>query len=51
MSSATWTSSSGDLGNQSDTDDIQDRIHFIEEYNRLAHKVRLAPAMVEGRLY
>ncbi len=41
-SSATWTSSSGDLGDQSDTIDVQDRFHFIEEYNRLAKKVGLS---------
>jgi hypothetical protein len=40
-SSDTWTSSSGDLGILSDTDDIDDRADFIQEYNRLAQKVGL----------
>lgn len=39
QSSATWTSSSGDLGGLSDTDKISDRESFVEEYNRLAIKV------------
>jgi hypothetical protein len=38
-SSATWTSSSGDLAGLSDTDDVQDRHEFVREYNRLAQKV------------
>lgn len=38
-SSATWTSSSGDLAGLSDTDDIQERDPFVQEYNRLARKV------------
>ncbi|KAK1981734.1 hypothetical protein LZ30DRAFT_555879, partial [Colletotrichum cereale] len=38
-SSATWTSSIGDLAMLSDTDEIQDRRMFIHEYNRLAKKV------------
>lgn len=38
-SSATWTSSSGDLAIVSDTDEIQDRQIFVREYNRLAKKV------------
>lgn len=38
-SSATWTSSSGDLACLSDTDDVQDRPEFAQEYNRLARKV------------
>ncbi|KAF6841777.1 RhoGAP domain-containing protein [Colletotrichum plurivorum] len=37
-SSVTWTSSSGDLAMFSDTDEIQDRRSFIQEYNRLAKK-------------
>jgi len=41
-SSATWTSSSGDLAGLSDTDDIQNRNHFVDEYNRLAKKVTIA---------
>ncbi|KAK1965941.1 hypothetical protein LY78DRAFT_75351 [Colletotrichum sublineola] len=38
-SSATWTSSMGDLAMLSDTDEVQDRRKFIQEYNRLAKKV------------
>jgi hypothetical protein len=37
--SNTWTSSDGDI--PSDQDEIDDRIVFIEEYNRLAIKVML----------
>lgn len=37
-SSATWTSSSGDLGGLSDTDEVGDRSEFVGEYNRLAAK-------------
>ena len=37
QSSATWTSNSGDL--ISDNDEIVNRDHFVEEYNRLAKKV------------
>lgn len=40
-SSITWTSSSGDLDMFSDTDEIQDRRDFVQEYNRLAKKVRV----------
>jgi len=40
QSSATWTCSSGDPVTLSDTDDIQDRPEFVQEYNRLASKVR-----------
>ena len=47
-SSATWTSSSGDLVNLSDTDDIQDRPEFVHEYNRLARKVGTPSAMDLG---
>jgi hypothetical protein len=39
-SSATWTTSTGDMGIVSDTDEIEDRNHFVDEYNRLAKKVR-----------
>lgn len=35
-SSNTWTSSSGGV---SDVDDTDDRMHFVEEFNRLAEKV------------
>lgn len=38
-SSATWTSTSGDLGGLSDTDEIGDRQELVEEYNRLSQKV------------
>lgn len=41
-SSATWTSTSGDLGGLSDTDEIGDRQDFVEEYNRIAKKVCFA---------
>lgn len=41
-SSATWTSTSGDLGGLSDTDEIGDRLDFVEEYNRIAKKVSFA---------
>lgn len=37
-SSATWTSSSGDVAGHSDTDDVEDRPEFVQEYNRLARK-------------
>jgi hypothetical protein len=39
-SSATWTTSSGDIGIFSVSDEIEDRVHFVDEYNRLAKKVR-----------
>lgn len=38
-SSATWTSSSGDLVDLSDTDDLEVRDEFVQEYNRVARKV------------
>lgn len=38
-SSRTWTTSSGELGLMSDTDELEDRILFVQEYNRLAKKV------------
>ncbi|EEY21431.1 conserved hypothetical protein, partial [Verticillium alfalfae VaMs.102] len=47
QSSATWTSSSGDLAMFSDTDEIEDRQHFVVEYNRLAKKVRLRLVSVQ----
>ncbi|RDA91810.1 hypothetical protein CP533_2833 [Ophiocordyceps camponoti-saundersi (nom. inval.)] len=42
-SSGTWTTSSGELGLLSDTDEVEDRAVFVHEYNRLAkkHGVRL----------
>ncbi|KJZ70247.1 hypothetical protein HIM_10361 [Hirsutella minnesotensis 3608] len=41
--SGTWTTSSGELGLLSDTDEVEDRSVFVHEYNRLAkkHGVRL----------
>jgi hypothetical protein len=39
-SSATWTSSSGDLVDLSDADDLEIRDEFVQEYNRVARKVR-----------
>ncbi|VUC24681.1 unnamed protein product [Clonostachys rosea] len=41
--SRTWTTSSGDLGLMSDTDEFDDRALVVQEYNRLAkkHGVRL----------
>lgn len=36
--SNTWTSSSGEI---SDTDDVDSRATFVEEYNKIANKVRL----------
>jgi hypothetical protein len=39
-SSRTWTTSSGGLGLMSDTDELGDRAVFVQEYNRLAQKVR-----------
>ncbi|KAK4242295.1 hypothetical protein C8A03DRAFT_11509 [Achaetomium macrosporum] len=41
--SATWTSSSGDLADLTDTDDIEVRSEFVEEYNRLARKPGQSP--------
>jgi hypothetical protein len=32
------------MGLMSDTDEIGDRLQFVEEYNRLARKVSLAPS-------
>ncbi|KAG9252881.1 uncharacterized protein F5Z01DRAFT_624792 [Emericellopsis atlantica] len=50
-SSHTWTTSSGELGFLSDTDELNDRTWFIEEYNRLAkkHNVRLLVVSDFGR--
>lgn len=39
-SSATWTSSSGDFADLSDADDLEIRDEFVQEYNRVAKKVR-----------
>ncbi|KUI71714.1 putative Rho-GTPase-activating protein 6 [Cytospora mali] len=41
QSSATWTSTSGDL--VSDTDEIDNRGAFVDEYNRLARKYGVRP--------
>lgn len=38
-SSRTWTTSSGELGLLSDTDEVDDRSGYVQEYNRLAKKV------------
>lgn len=38
-SSKTWTTSSGEQGLMSDTDELEDRALFVQEYNRLARKV------------
>jgi hypothetical protein len=38
-SSATWTSSSGDINLVSEVEEIDDRERFVDEYNRLAKKV------------
>lgn len=38
-SSATWTTSTGDIGVFSDSEEIDDRAAFVDEYNRLAKKV------------
>lgn len=43
-SSATWTTSSGEMGIFSETDEVEDRSPFVDEYNRLAKKVRFLPA-------
>jgi hypothetical protein len=37
QSSNTWTTSSGEV--LSDLDDVEDRVYFVQEYNRLAKKV------------
>jgi hypothetical protein len=37
--SATWTSSSGDLADLSEADDVEVRDDFVQEYNRVAKKV------------
>ncbi|KAH6640852.1 hypothetical protein F5144DRAFT_484371 [Chaetomium tenue] len=42
-SSATWTSSSGDLANLSDADDLEIRDEFVQEYNRVARKPGQSP--------
>ncbi|KAM3551106.1 hypothetical protein ARSEF4850_008038 [Beauveria asiatica] len=40
FSSHTWTSTSGDIGLLRDADEVEDRAVFVQEYNRLAKKVR-----------
>lgn len=37
--SRTWTTSSGELGLVNDSDEPEDRVAFVQEYNRLAKKV------------
>lgn len=39
-SSATWTSSSCDMGNVTDLDEADSRPEYIQEYNRIAAKVQ-----------
>jgi hypothetical protein len=41
-SSRTWTTSSGELGVMSDTDEVDDMTVYVQEYNRLASKVRVS---------
>lgn len=49
-SSRTWTTSSGDFGLLSDTDQVDDRGVFVQEYNRLAKKVHdSSGAQTDGR--
>ncbi len=43
-SSSTWTASSGDPELLKETEQFQDRSMFIQEYNRLAGKVRTDPS-------
>ncbi|CAG9995946.1 unnamed protein product [Clonostachys byssicola] len=47
--SRTWTTSSGDLGLMSDTDEFDDRALVVQEYNRLAKKKKIEPAVPEKR--
>ncbi|KAK1504991.1 RhoGAP domain-containing protein [Colletotrichum abscissum] len=47
-SSVTWTSSVGDLALLSDTDEIQDRRIFVQDYNRLAKKQGIRVLSVDG---
>jgi hypothetical protein len=44
--SGTWTSSSGDLADLSDADDVEVRDEFVQEYNRVAKKVGSALLVV-----
>ncbi|KAK8857077.1 RhoGAP domain-containing protein [Apiospora arundinis] len=37
-SSTTWTSSSGDCGINSEDEEVEDRVPFLDEYNKLAKK-------------
>ncbi|KLU88751.1 hypothetical protein MAPG_07735 [Magnaporthiopsis poae ATCC 64411] len=46
-SSNTWTSSSADMALLSDTDEVEDRTWFVEEYNRLASKYGIRPLAPE----
>ncbi|PNY29307.1 Rho-GTPase-activating protein 6 [Tolypocladium capitatum] len=47
-SSGTWTTSSGELGFLSDTDEVEDRAIYIHEYNRLAKKARYPRPLWHG---
>ncbi|KAF7560495.1 hypothetical protein G7046_g3638 [Stylonectria norvegica] len=47
-SSKTWTTSSGEMGLLSDTDEVEDRSLALLEYNRLAKKHGLRLMVVEG---
>ncbi|UKZ72537.1 hypothetical protein TrVFT333_000167 [Trichoderma virens FT-333] len=44
--SRTWTPSSGGLNLPSGTDETQNRVHFVEMYNRLASKNGVRPLVV-----
>lgn len=46
-SSCTWTTSSDVVGLVNDTDKVDDGTHYVEDYNRLAVKVRMADFWIE----
>ncbi|KPM40770.1 hypothetical protein AK830_g5774 [Neonectria ditissima] len=46
-SSRTWTTSSGERGLLSDTDELENRAAFVQEYNRLAKKHGVRVLVVE----
>jgi hypothetical protein len=48
--SKTWTNSSGDHNILNDTDELDDRAGFVQEYNRLAKKVRLLVLELAAKL-
>jgi hypothetical protein len=50
QSSRTWTTSSGDVGLMSDADELEDRVLFVQEYNRLAKKVSNCPQVLSSRI-